>query len=78
MNNTSEVPLAPEMSLRISKRGDAYRFATSLDGEQWTTVGEPVEVNLTDRRIGIGAASPECEAASPAAFDYVRFEKPSR
>jgi beta-xylosidase len=72
-NRTVDAPLSPEMHLRIAKRGDTYRFASSTDGQQWTDIGQPVEAKLTDLRIGIGAASPESPAASPAAFDYVRF-----
>jgi beta-xylosidase len=78
VNRTNDVPLGPDMSLRISKRGDTYRFATSVDEKQWTNVGEPIEVKLIDLRIGIGATSPESNAGSPAAFDYVRFDVPPR
>lgn len=76
-NVTRPTELPPEMSLRISKRGDTYRFATSDDGRHWTPVGKPVEVKLIDLRIGIGATSPESDAGSPAAFDFVRFDVPA-
>lgn len=60
--------------LRIKKTGSLYVFYASANGSTWSLIGAPRTVNLIDRKIGFGAASPGSGRRLSAAFDYFRVE----
>ena len=72
-----DLPLAIDqgISLRLSKRGDQCEYQVSADGKQWQTIAKR-PMKLIDLRVGICACSPASGREIPAAFEFVRFDKP--
>ncbi|GAB4084736.1 hypothetical protein GCM10028784_13660 [Myceligenerans cantabricum] len=59
--------------LRLSKEGSTYTGAYSADGEDWTTLAEPVTHDgLQDARVGLYALGASQQSAATASFDHFR------
>ena len=64
-----------DVHLQVRKRGDVYRFFASGGGERWREIGEPVELELIDLRIGLAATAPKSQAQREAVFHHITFKE---
>ena len=67
-------PAGQQRYLRITKIGDSYSFAASVDGKRWNTLDVTFQTNFNEPKIGIGAASPGTEKSTEARFDFVHID----
>ncbi|PRX47279.1 uncharacterized protein DUF1349 [Prauserella shujinwangii] len=60
--------------LRLTRTGDSYEGWVSADGEQWTSVGQPVTNAVPDPAVGLMAVGPQqTEGPVTVAFDWFRL-----
>lgn len=59
--------------LRLSRSGTTYSAQISADGQEWTSLGEPVTNDAVLDSIGLMAIGPEQQEPVQVAFDHFRF-----
>jgi regulation of enolase protein 1 (concanavalin A-like superfamily) len=74
-NRSLDVPETTEsgwFQLRLSKTGSAYSGEVSVDGTDWTPIGEPVTHEGALSTVGLMAIGPLQTAPATVAFDWFR------
>lgn len=61
--------LGSTKQMRVEKIGNTYTCSVSPDGNTWTQVGQPRQLDLIDIKVGFGAASPGVSSSRVARFD---------